>query len=207
VDGDAAVAPEDAHALALYLLRGVIGAVAESRSQARLIVTSRGFGRGEGRAWHAVKSALPGVWLEGTDFRGVLLAEAEGEPLELAAQVASHCGDAIGRVVPVLAEVESDLDSIREAAARIASQHVGAGESFCFRMHRRGFAGFEAAGRELERDVAESVWSALEQRNGARPVVDLEDPDVKVVAEVFGPITRIGVCRKEWRASPGGDPV
>jgi tRNA(Ser,Leu) C12 N-acetylase TAN1 len=176
--------------------------VPASGSQARLIVTSRGFGRGERRAWYAVKSALPGVWLEGTGFRGVLLARAEGEPLELAAHVASCCADAIGRVVPVLAEVESELDAIRKAAAEIGSQHVGVGESFCLRMHRRGGASPEAAGHDLERGVAEAVWSALERRNGARPVVDLQDPDVTVVAEVFGPITRIGVCRKEWRANP-----
>ena len=102
------------------------------------------------------------LWLEGTDFRGVLLARAEGEPLELAARVASGCADAIGRVVPVLAEVESELDAIRKAAAEIGSQHVGVGESFCLRMHRRGSAGQAVfAYRTLKPLTAEQTFDSV----------------------------------------------
>jgi tRNA(Ser,Leu) C12 N-acetylase TAN1 len=32
------------------------------------------------------------------------------------------------------------------------------------------------------------------------PQVDLADPDVKVIAEVLGPSTAVGIVRKAWRA-------
>jgi hypothetical protein len=40
---------------------------------------------------------------------------------------------------------------------------------------------------------------ALQQKYGKEPLVDLEDPDVSVVAEVLGPWTAIGISKKVWR--------
>jgi len=165
-----------------------------SRDRARLVVTSRGFR--ERRAWQALKSALPESWLEGSGFRGVLLVEAAGDPLALAARVARECGEAVGHVTPILAEVETDVGAIREAAAEVARTHVGAGQSFCFRMHRRGWSLPQREAAQLEREIGGAVFAALERRHGARPAVDLEDPDVTVVAEVLGRRTAIGVVRK-----------
>jgi tRNA(Ser,Leu) C12 N-acetylase TAN1 len=46
----------------------------------------------------------------------------------------------------------------------------------------------------------------LKLKNGKKPVVDLDEPDVTVVAEVMGPVTIVGVLRKTWRATPSERP-
>jgi tRNA(Ser,Leu) C12 N-acetylase TAN1 len=53
---------------------------------------------------------------------------------------------------------------------------------------------------KLEREIGGAIWQALEQKQGKRPVVDLDDPDITIIAEVMGPNTAIGILRKAWRA-------
>lgn len=165
--------------------------------QARLVVTTRGFR--ERKAWRALKSALAGAWLEGSRFRGVLLVEAEGDPLVLGERVVRDCREAVGHVTPVLKEVETDTTAIRDAAVEVAVAHVAAGRSFCFRIHRRGWKlpGKDAAA--LEGEIGGAVFDALARRHGVRPTVDLEHPDVAVVAEVLGRRTAVGIVPKAWR--------
>ena len=50
------------------------------------------------------------------------------------------------------------------------------------------------------------MWRALEQKYGKKPSVDLEDPDVAVVAEVLGPWTAIGISKKAWKEMKVGMP-
>jgi tRNA(Ser,Leu) C12 N-acetylase TAN1 len=166
-------------------------------AEARLLVTTRGFR--ERRAWRALKSALPGSWLDGSGFRGVLLLTAEGDPLEVGERIVRCCGHAVGHVTPVLAEVKSDVDAIRSAAVEVATARVGAGQSFCFRIHRRGWTPPGHSAADLERELAEAVFDALGRRDGVRPRVDLEDPDVLVTAEVLGRRTVVGVVPRSWR--------
>jgi tRNA(Ser,Leu) C12 N-acetylase TAN1 len=166
--------------------------------RARLVATSRGFR--ERPAWNALRSALPDAWLEGSRFRGVLVVEAEGEPLVLAEHCLRTCGEAVGHVTPVLAEVPTELDAIREAAGRVAIAQVGARQSVCFRIRRRGWIPPGREPRELEREIGAAVLDALERSLGARPRVDLEHPDVTIVAEVLGPETAIGVVLRSWRS-------
>jgi tRNA(Ser,Leu) C12 N-acetylase TAN1 len=97
-------------------------------------------------------------------------------------------------VTPVLAEVPTDVDAIREAATQIATAHVGPGQSFCFRLHRRGWRLPAPEAAALEHAIGGSIFDALERSRGAPPTVDLEQPDLTVVAEVLGPRTLMGVA-------------
>jgi tRNA(Ser,Leu) C12 N-acetylase TAN1 len=59
---------------------------------------------------------------------------------------------------------------------------------------------------KLEDEIGSAISEALQLKNGKKPVVDLDEPDVTVVAEVLGPVTMIGVLRKAWRATPSERP-
>jgi tRNA(Ser,Leu) C12 N-acetylase TAN1 len=98
----------------------------------------------------------------------------------------------------VLYEVESKLDPVKEAAVKTGIEQIGESEKFCFRLHKRGSHHLEHDSCDLEREIGGAVWRALEQKYAKRPAVDLENPDVTIVAEVFGPKTAIGFCRKDW---------
>ncbi|MHB8874337.1 MAG: THUMP domain-containing protein [Myxococcaceae bacterium] len=175
----------------------------QTRQAPCLVVTCAGL-YGGGQTRRALRRAAPGGRVRGSGFRGVVLLESAEDCLQLAERVTRECSDAIGRAVPVLAEVPSDLEALREAAARIGADQVGEGESFAFRLHKRGAHGYREPTRELEREVGSAIWTALEQKHGAAPKVELVTPDVTIVAEVFGPVSRIGVLRKAWRAARQG---
>jgi hypothetical protein len=51
----------------------------------------------------------------------------------------------------------------------------------------------------LEQEIGSAIWTALEEKHGAKPSVRLRDPDVAVVAEVLGPTTAVGIARRTWR--------
>jgi tRNA(Ser,Leu) C12 N-acetylase TAN1 len=59
-----------------------------------------------------------------------------------------------------LEEVASTADSLWAAAARIAAGQVAPGESFAFRMHKRGAHEYMQATPELEREVGTAIWAA-----------------------------------------------
>ena len=169
------------------------GVADPTHGRPKLVVTSRGFR--ERPAWNALKRALPESWLEGSGFRGVLLVEAEGDPLALAACVALECGEAIGRITAIFAEVHTEAGAIRQAAAEVAGAQVREGESFCFRLRRRGWSQPDTDASMLEREIGGAVFDALERGHGAPPIVDLQDPDVTVVAEVLGRRTLLGQAK------------
>jgi tRNA(Ser,Leu) C12 N-acetylase TAN1 len=120
--------------------------------------------------------------------------------MELARSVLQKCSESIGHVTAVLAEVESRLESIKEAAVRIGTEQIAGDEKFCFRLNKRGSHHLEETTCDLEREIGGAIWQALEQKHGKRPVVDLGDPDITIIAEVMGANTAIGVLRKAWRA-------
>ncbi|NIO12056.1 MAG: hypothetical protein GTO40_30160 [Deltaproteobacteria bacterium] len=72
-------------------------------------------------------------------------------------------------------------------------------ESFCFRLHRRGLHFLKCDTLTLEREIGGAIWAALEARHGARPRVQLKNSSVTVVAEVLGPVTALGISRRDWR--------
>jgi tRNA(Ser,Leu) C12 N-acetylase TAN1 len=140
--------------------------------------------------------------VRGAGFKGIFILEADGDPLDLARHLTLTCGERIGHATPVLAEVQSTLEAVRQAAVRIGAEQIGLGEKFCFRLHKRGSHWLEQATPTLEEEIGGAIWEALRQKYGTPPGVDLKDPDVTVIAEVLGPITAVGIWRKAWRKAP-----
>ncbi len=132
-------------------------------------------------------------------FRFVFVIESAGNPLALAANVEYQHRDFIGHITPVLASIDTTTEAISETAVKIAIQHIGADETFCFRIHKRGSYGLLEDTPTLECKIGGAIWRAIEQKYGRKPSVDLEDPDITVVAEVLGPRTALGISRKTWK--------
>ena len=164
----------------------------------KLIVTARELDAAK-RTVAALRAAIPDARVTRTGFRGIVALEAEVDALELAERVTRECFADIGRATAVLAEVDSTLDEIKRVAVRIGTEHIGKDERFCFRLHKRGAHMLALDTPRLEYEIGGAIWVALQQKHGVKPLVDLKNPDVTVVAEVLGPITAVGVVRKAWR--------
>lgn len=165
---------------------------------ARLIVTSAGMERTRDTR-RALKSAVPAGNIQRTGFKGIFALESSGDVFELAKLIWRDCAQRIGHVTAVIAEVESRLDPIKEAAVRVGREQVGAAESFCFRLHKRGAHYLAQDTLTLEQEIGGAIWAALQEKHGVKPSVRLKSPDVAVVAEVLGPITAVGISRRAWR--------
>jgi tRNA(Ser,Leu) C12 N-acetylase TAN1 len=137
-------------------------------------------------------------------FRSVFVVEAEGRASALAEQIYRGCHRLIGRATAVLAEVESKPQSIKDAAVKIGTDEIGPDESFCFRLTKRGLHNLQDDTPKLEHEIGGAINSALESKLGKKPHVSLENPDITINAEVLGPITLLGIVRKQWQslASP-----
>lgn len=129
----------------------------------------------------------------------MFILEAEGDPVDLAEKVTRECAEAIGHATAVLGEVESREEEIRRLAVSVAIDRVQKGETFCFRMNKRGSHWLTQDTPTLESDIGGAIWAALEEKHGERPRVDLVHPDVTIVAEVLGPVTEVGLSRATWR--------
>ncbi|HXG52465.1 MAG TPA: THUMP domain-containing protein [candidate division Zixibacteria bacterium] len=179
----------------------------ETRRNAKLIVTSMGLAQAR-EARRALARAVPGARITGTGLKGVFSLQAEGDPLEIARIVYRECGAQIGHVTAVLAEVDSKLETIRQAAVDVGAAQIGKEETFSFRIHKRGAHYLEQDTSVLEREIGGAIWQALRAKHGVEPRVRLKDPDVAVVAEVLGPVTAVGISRKAWHEQPpAGQPA
>ena len=145
----------------------------------------------------ALRRAIPDARVRGSGFTGVLCVDVAGDPLAAAEQVVASCGSMVGRVTPVLTGLPSDRDALVRSAVTVAVDHVGPGQSFAFRIHKRGEHGYLQPTPSLEADVGAAIWQALAERDGTAPRVDLTTPDVLISAEVFGPTTLVGLVRPE----------
>ena len=164
---------------------------------AKLVITSRSL-LATRQTIEAIKTALPDAKILWTGFRGVIAIDAEGDPLDLARELSIECFADIGRAVPVLAEIQSTTEEIKKAATEVGAEHIHRGEKFCFRLHKRGSHRLERPTPELEYEIGRAIWEVLNRKYGELPRVDLKSPDVKVIAEVLGPKTCIGILRREW---------
>jgi tRNA(Ser,Leu) C12 N-acetylase TAN1 len=95
--------------------------------------------------------------------------------------------------------VPSERVALLEAATRVGLDQIAPGESFAFRIHKRGTHGYSEPTPELESTVGGAIWDGLERRDGLAPHVDLSQPDVLVNAEVLGPTTLVGIVRAGWK--------
>jgi tRNA(Ser,Leu) C12 N-acetylase TAN1 len=166
----------------------------------KLLVTSRSLVAAH-KTGRALRGKLPNARIHGSGFQGIYLVEAEGDPVELAQKLYRECRRRIGRVSAAVAEVRSELGPIKDAAIRAAIEHVRAEETFCFRLKKRGSHFLDKDTPALEYEVGGAIWVALRERDREKPKVDLSDPNVTIVADVLGPVTVIGIERKEWAQS------
>ncbi|MEE8167686.1 MAG: THUMP domain-containing protein [Candidatus Hydrothermarchaeales archaeon] len=164
---------------------------------AKLLVTCRNL-YGESQAKLCLRDVVEEVVIKPTEFRAVLHVEAEGDALELAEMVTRECPYEIARAVPILEEGESNLKALEELALRVALEYIKKDESFCFRLHKRGTHGLEKDTPEVEYEVGGVIHDALKNKFKKKPKVDLDDPDVTVVAEVLGEGLEVGIARKVW---------
>lgn len=165
---------------------------------AKLIITSAGLETARDTRF-ALKAAIPTARIWRTGFKGVFALEAEGDVFELAKLACRKSGQRIGHATAVLAEVESRFESIREAAVHIGREQIDAGESFCFRLHKRGAHFLEHDTLTLEQEIGGAIWTVLGEKYGSKPRVRLKGADVAVIAEVLGPMTAVGISRRAWR--------
>lgn len=173
-------------------------AEAVQHATTNLIVTNRGLEPVRYLRF-ALRRAVRRGRVRATGFRGILCLEAEGDPTEVAKLVYEECAQNVGHLTAVLATVESKEESIRDAAVQIGAAQIGSEESFSFRLNKRGTHGLKKDTSTLEREIGGAIWIALEGRYQKRPKVDLENPDITVIAEILGPIAAIGISRREWR--------
>lgn len=171
-----------------------------SAGMAKLIVTSRDLTYRR-QTVLALKRAVPQARIKSTAFRAIFTIEAEADPKELAKRVYQECSSQIGHLTAVLYEVESSFDSIMEAAVAVGLEHIGEHEQFSFRLYKRGAHQLEQDTPKIEYEIGGQIWQALKGKYGIRPKVNLTDPEVAVIAEVLGPITAVGIWRKDWQAS------
>ena len=167
----------------------------------KLVVTSRGLEPAR-HVRSGLRNAIRGARVHGTGFRGIFALAAEGDAVELAKLVWRECAQSIGHVTAILATVESREEPIRDAAAVIGAAQIGSGESFCFRLHKRGTHGLEKHTSRLEPEIGAAIWAALEVKHNKKPKVSLSNPDITVVAEILGPIAAVGIFRRAWRVLP-----
>jgi tRNA(Ser,Leu) C12 N-acetylase TAN1 len=164
---------------------------------AKLVVTGPGTYTVR-RPRSVLKKAIPGAKVQRTGFPSVFLLEREGEAVQLAQEVIQKCSENIGHVTAVVAEVESKIEPIKEAAVRIAGEQIGKDEKFCFRLHKRGSHSLVGDTFEIEREIGAAIRQALKQKYGTEPAVDLDEPDITIIAELLGPKAAIGISRTSW---------
>ena len=146
-----------------------------------------------------MKAAVPTGGIRKTGLKGIFCLEAEGDVIEIANLIHLERRQHIGHATAVLEEVESRLEPIKDAAVRAGREQIGKEESFCFRIHKRGAHFLEHDTLTIEQEIGGAIWLALQDKHAGKPRVNLKNPDVAIVAEVLGPITAVGICRRVWR--------
>ncbi|HKJ47146.1 MAG TPA: THUMP domain-containing protein [Balneolales bacterium] len=167
-------------------------------SAAKLIVTARGLYSGK-KARRALRRILPYARIRNAGYRSVYVIETHGNVLNIADRICHECLMDIGHTTAVVEESKTSIKDIKEAALSVANQVVGENESFSFRIKKRGSQLLEKDSRDIEEEIGGDIWESLNQKYGKKPKVDLEHPDVKIVAEVLGNITAIGIQLKYWK--------
>jgi tRNA(Ser,Leu) C12 N-acetylase TAN1 len=77
------------------------------------------------------------------------------------------------------------------------TDRIGARETFCVRMERRGLKG-RLSSKDVEREVGGYLWTLLKEE-GKEPKVDLEKPDKTVVIQTLGNLCLLGLVNKEFK--------
>lgn len=160
----------------------------------KLVVTCRSI-LGIRQTYQVIRRIFPRAEIKNTGFRGVFFVEVNGDPIEAARKL--NCYRAVGRAVPIFVEVPTTLEEIEKAALKVC-EFIREGESFCFRIKKRGRHRLEMPTPEIEKKIGGRLQEEIGRRLGKKPEVELENPDVIILAEVLGEITGVGLLRPSW---------
>lgn len=107
---------------------------------------------------------------------------------------------ALARLLPIDTVVRITVDDAVEQLARAAEPLVARleGDSFFVRVERRGLKG-RLSTPTLERELADRVWRAIEERGG-KPRVDFRDPDAVLIVETLGDQAGLALLPRALRA-------
>ena len=162
------------------------------------LVTSRNL-QGEFQTTQTLCRLIDGIIIKKTSFRSILIVDNDKiDSLELSKKIIEECYFDIGKAVPILEEVSSNFDDIKHCAVKVGLSHIPKGDSFSLRINKRGSHSLDKPTSDLESDIGGSIYDALEKKHNRTPRVNLNDPDVKVIVEILGPKSIIGIVRKEW---------
>jgi len=107
----------------------------------------------------------------------------------------------LSRLMPIRMSfhmLPNETDEIFKQKARQLVNEIGQGESFCIIINRRGLKGAFSA-TEIANEVGRYICTLLEEKYGARPSVDLEDPDKALVFETVCKWCGVASISKEMR--------
>lgn len=108
----------------------------------------------------------------------------------------------LSRVVPIEKSFNFSHESVVEEfceAVKPLLNKIQKGESFSVIVERRGFKGAFSSQR-VAKEVGTFISKALEERDGEKPKVNLEDPDKAVIFETLMKWCGVGVIPREMRA-------
>jgi len=152
--------------------------------------------------WGKLKVCLrkwfPNAFISKTRFRSVFVLQTQGDVKQVTQQIFRECSEFLGHTTAVLCDVESSMEDIKEAAVNIALDQIEEGESYCFRIKKRDVPELKMSSREIEQDIGDAIRLALRDKFGAEPRVNLDAPDITIMAEVLGLFSSVGIRRKRW---------
>lgn len=135
-----------------------------------------------------------------TDFRDVLLGEVD-DLTKFLEETDKRTSFLLSRIVPIEKSFyfspEKALEVFKSEVKPFLDRIKGS-ETFCVRVERRGMKGIISS-RDIEREVGTFIQALIEERNGIRPRVNLEDPDKMIIFETLGNWCGIGLISKEMR--------
>jgi tRNA(Ser,Leu) C12 N-acetylase TAN1 len=105
----------------------------------------------------------------------------------------------VSRIIPIEESFSFHPEELAEnLKARIGryAERIGADESFCIKVERRGLKGLIST-MELERELGEYLRQMLRRRYGKEPKVELKGPDKTVTIQTMGNICGIGLISKQ----------
>ena len=109
-----------------------------------------------------------------------------------------HC---LSRLLPISSSfhmLPRETDDIFKQKASQLIDEIREGETFCIRINRRGLKGMFSPTKTADK-VGRHICRLLEEKYGARPNVDLEDPDRALVFETVSRWCGVGSVSKEMR--------
>jgi len=107
----------------------------------------------------------------------------------------------LSRVVPIEKSFKFSPDIVVDElceAVKPFLEKIKKGESFCVVVERRGLKGIFSS-QKVAKDVGTFISKVLEERDGEKPKVNLDDPDEAVIFETLGRWCGVGIISREMR--------